>query len=295
MNTIEKILGFVGLTFSSNLKRKNEQIDRLLAELNEKNDELIRKHDEMVKISDGIEKLHRSTDRIIGIADTNTWYLTHVNRNVCNIFQYMTGIELNKNLVMEREIVFDPKNAPIDHFNRYSFAVDNIKSSDRVLDVACACGYGSSMLAKKAKTVLGVDIFKPVVDFAQKIFGKDNLNFICQDAQSLQLHDSFDVVVSFETIEHIPEPQEFLKKANALLTKDGKLICSVPNEETRPYSKEGNSFHYRHYTKDQFKEFLKDCGFEVVELYQQYSDNNYSVEKRSENGQIIVVIAKKVI
>lgn len=269
--------------------QKKEHYRNKYKKLKKESDPLEHFYDRLKEINDKIDKL----DQIIGIANTNTWYLTHVNRNICNIFQYMTGIELNKNFVMEREIVFDPKNAPIDHYNRYCFAVENVRDSDYVADIACACGYGSSMLAAKAKKVIGVDIFRPVVDFANKIFASDNCSFICQDAQSLHLQEELDTVVSFETIEHIPEPDKFLNAVHKILKKDGKIICSVPNETTRPYIKEGNSFHYRHYTREQFEQLLSECGFEIVTYCQQYQDNNYTVEQRPEEGQIIVVVAVK--
>ena len=234
-----------------------------------------------------------SIDQIMNIVYTNNIFLTHINKNVCNIFQYMTGIELNKNFVQEREILFDPKNALIDHYNRYLFATENVTESDYVCDIACTCGYGSAMLAKKAKKVIGVDISKPVIDFANKFFATDNLSFVCQDAQNLQLKEEFDVIVSFETIEHIPEPEKFLNAAHKLLKTTGKLICSVPNETTCPYAESRNHFHYRHYTKEQFEQLLNKCGFKIVKLYQQYLDNNYAVEQRSDEGSVIVVLAEK--
>lgn len=251
----------------------------------------------LTRLEETVNRLEKTAifkfDQTIGIADTNTWYLTHINKNVCKVFQYMTGIELNKDFVMEREVIFNPKDALVDHYNRYHFAAENIKETDFVADIACACGYGSSMLAEKAKKVIGVDIFKPVVDFANKIYATDNLSFVCQDAQDLLLAEKLDAIVSFETIEHIPEPDKFLKKAYDLIKDGGKLICSVPNETTRPFAKEGNSFHYRHYTCDQFKELLAECGFEITSLYQQYPDNDYAVEKREEEGAIIVAVAVK--
>ena len=100
--------------------------------------------------------------------------------------------------------------------------------------------------------------------------------------------------MSFETIEHIPQPELFLKAVNALLKQNGKLIVSVPNETTRPWAKEANEFHYRHYTKDQISDLLANCGFVIDNIYEQYEDDNYAITQKNYEGQMIIVIARKV-
>lgn len=216
-----------------------------------------------------------------------------INRDQVLAFQYETGIELNNNFIKERQIVFSPNDVPKDHYKRYSFAVENIENDEIVADVACTCGYGSSMLSAKAKEVIGVDISQPVINFANKVYASDKISFLCQDAQNLVLPKKIDTVVSFETIEHIPNPELFLKRVYSSLNSNGKLICSVPNEITRPWAEDKNEFHYRHYTKVQFEQLLDECGFVIKEIYQQYKDSEFSIEKRVDEGDMLIVIATK--
>lgn len=219
--------------------------------------------------------------------------LAIMNRDQVCTFQYLTGIELNNNFVKEREIVFSPNNVPSDHYNRYAFAVKNTSENDIVADVACTCGYGSFMLGQKAKRVIGVDINQPVINFANKVYASDKIKFLCQNAQELDLPEDIDLLVSFETIEHIPNPELFLRKAFSFLKENGRLICSVPNEVTRPWKEEGNSFHHRHYTSKQLVDLLEKCGFKVQEIYQQYFDNDCIIEQRPEEGAMLIAIAVK--
>ena len=223
------------------------------------------------------------------------WKLRAINNLNVVIFEYLSGIEYNNNFMKEREIVFSPERAPIDHYKRYQFAQSLLNKDDVVADIACACGYGSSMLAQKAKQVLGVDISQPVVNFANKVYKTENLNFVCQDAQRLSVTEKFDKIVSFETIEHIPHPQDFLKAAHNLLKDNGLIICSVPNETVHPHSLSGNNFHYRHYTEKDFIELLENCGFKLVEFYHQYGDddNNIMKKKGNKEGGVIVGIFQK--
>ena len=131
--------------------------------------------------------------------------LLKINEVNVAIFQYLTGIEFNKDFVKEREIVFNPQNTPPDHYKRYCFARDRLKSSEIVLDCACGCGYGSSVLAQSAGKVIGIDLEPNGINFASKVFRKDNLQFIAQDAQNLTINETFDALITFETIEHIPQ------------------------------------------------------------------------------------------
>ena len=140
-----------------------------------------------------------------------------------------------------------------------------------------------------------MDISQPAVDFANKVYKTENLTFICQDAQKLSMKETFDKIVSFETIEHIPHPQDFLKAAHKLLKDKGLFICSVPNETTCPHKKSGNNFHYRHYTEAEFQELLKSCGFKLVHFYHQYWEDNCDIKEKltKQEGRVILGVFQK--
>src|SRR5271165_1539742 len=85
-----------------------------------------------------------------------------------------------------------------EHFHRYCLARDLCRGLD-VLDVASGEGYGSTILAGVARSVIGVDIDEGSVAHAREAYPVDSLRFLCGSAIDLPLENaSVDVVVSFE-------------------------------------------------------------------------------------------------
>lgn len=89
------------------------------------------------------------------------------------------------------------------------------------MDATCGTGYGSSLLLEKgAKKVIGIDISKDTIDYCNHNFNKENLQFKIDDCRKLNLENLyFDVVVSFETLEHLSEPELFLSEIKRVLKK----------------------------------------------------------------------------
>ncbi len=143
------------------------------------------------------------------------------------------------------------------HLNRY-FVAKNLCKDKVVLDAACGEGYGTYLLSKwGAKKAVGVDISESAVAHAQEVFGGEKLEFFCNTVEKLAMfpNNSFDMVVSFETIEHIQDPIAFLKEIKRIVKPDGIVVISCPNDYCYyPSAGECNPFHVRKYTKDEFKE-----------------------------------------
>jgi len=122
------------------------------------------------------------------------------------------------------------------HINRYLFAKDFITPKDSVLDLACGSGYGTSILASAAKHAYGVDISASAIAYAKRYNLNDNTSFQKSDLFSNRI--SADVVVSFETIEHIPD--DFNLIVDCLIGCAKRiLIGSVPYREN-----EGQNPHH---------------------------------------------------
>src|SRR5579871_3821901 len=117
-----------------------------------------------------------------------------------------------------------------EHMQRYQFFGKYCAGKD-VLDAACGAGFGSHYLAATgAASVLGVDIAQEAVDYATRQYSHPCLRFALGDAQALdRLNAQFDVIVSFETIEHVPEPAKLVESAYRALKPGGLFICSTPN------------------------------------------------------------------
>ena len=117
-----------------------------------------------------------------------------------------------------------------EHLHRYAWCARLVEGKD-VLDIACGEGYGSAMLARRARSVRGVDIAGDAVAHANATYqGIHGLEFMRGNAAEIPLADnSVDVVVSFETIEHHDRHQEMLSEIRRVLRSDGLLVISSPN------------------------------------------------------------------
>ncbi|UPT96065.1 methyltransferase domain-containing protein [Bradyrhizobium barranii subsp. apii] len=145
-----------------------------------------------------------------------------------------------------------------EHMHRYLWALGLVGGRD-VIDLACGEGFGSAMLAGVARRVIGIDISESAVRHAASRYQAPNLSFQCADAASLPLTDhSVDVVVSFETIEHLANQAGMMAEIRRVLRPDGFLVMSSPNTEI--YSqRQGhvNEFHARELTGREFEDVLR--------------------------------------
>lgn len=147
------------------------------------------------------------------------------------------------------------------HIGRYNMARQICKGKV-VLDISCGEGYGTKLLKKwGAKKVIGVDISEETIENAKKIFYEKNIDFIVHDAVDLNCFKDniFDLVVSFETIEHLQKPLEFLKEIKRVAKKSAKFIITCPNDYAYyPEENQFNPYHIKKYTFEEFKEMISD-------------------------------------
>lgn len=157
-----------------------------------------------------------------------------------------------------------------EHWHRYAL-VRPWAQGRRVLDAACGEGYGSALLAPTAATVLGLDIDPAAIAHARVRYGaQSNLRYEQADATRLQLPAaSFDLVVSFETLEHVEAHDELLDGLSHALAEDGLLVISSPDKAS--YSDAAgfrNEYHVRELYRDEFERLLRG-RFAHVHLYAQ--------------------------
>jgi SAM-dependent methyltransferase len=154
---------------------------------------------------------------------------------------------------IEGEIVYE-------HVHRYAFA-RRYAAGRRVLDAACGEGYGSAILAGAAREVVGVDIDPATVAHARASYASvRNLSFVEGSAAKLPLPDaSVDLVVSFETIEHLEagDQPRMLAEFARVLADGGALVLSAPNRpeysESRGYV---NPFHRHEHDRAELDRLL---------------------------------------
>jgi SAM-dependent methyltransferase len=141
-----------------------------------------------------------------------------------------------------------------EHVYRYHFAT-KWATGRHVLDIACGEGYGSAALLRAgAASVIGVDISEEACKHASMKYGIDAR---LGSAEAIPLADhSVDLLVSFETIEHLDSPGAFVNECARVLRPGGRLIISTPNRDV--YSPEGttNPFHTTEMSADEFSGLL---------------------------------------
>jgi 2-polyprenyl-3-methyl-5-hydroxy-6-metoxy-1,4-benzoquinol methylase/tetratricopeptide (TPR) repeat protein len=157
---------------------------------------------------------------------------------------------------LHRDMLRDTDRRADAHTIRYHWASQYIRCHDIVLDAACGLGYGSSIIAHNSECarVLGLDNSDYAIRYAQSAYTTDSqrLEFSAQnvaDLSHLQDH-SVHAVVSFETLEHLPDPTLFLKECRRVLIPGGRFLCSVPNDWTDENGQDPNPHHLQVYTKE---------------------------------------------
>jgi 2-polyprenyl-3-methyl-5-hydroxy-6-metoxy-1,4-benzoquinol methylase len=145
------------------------------------------------------------------------------------------------------------------HIRHYETAARYVRGK-RVLDIACGVGYGSQMLGLAgASAVVGVDKCAQTVQYARKHYQTPGVEFICADAEQFEWPERFDVIVSFETIEHLHYPAKFLDRIRSLLVPGGDFILSIPLGETRHVDR----YHLHAFSQEQVFDLLEKAGFSV--------------------------------
>jgi len=162
-----------------------------------------------------------------------------------------------------------------EHVQRYVFAGGYVKGMS-VLDIACGAGYGSSLLFEAgAADVTGVDISEEAIQFALGHYGKDRIKFIARNAENFKNGMYYDVIVSFETLEHLEKRQQFLKNLRSMIKDHGVLIISTPNKTiTSPMktpSEIRNTYHKYEYIEKEFVSALQNAGFTTIQKFGQHA------------------------
>jgi len=130
------------------------------------------------------------------------------------------------------------------HLAAYRFAAMHA-AGRTVLDVGCGEGYGAALLAEVARRVLAVDRAE-AIRAAAGHYRRPALEFRPLDVTRLAtLGERFELVVSFQVIEHLPDPSGFLAGLAACCSPGGLVIVTTPN---RLMSVSENPYHLREWT-----------------------------------------------
>jgi 2-polyprenyl-3-methyl-5-hydroxy-6-metoxy-1,4-benzoquinol methylase len=155
-----------------------------------------------------------------------------------------------------------------EHLSRYNLASAHVQGKT-VLDLASGSGYGSFLLATegKASEVVACDLDQSAIRYGNARYSHPRVKRFVENAEEFQRPDYFDVVVSFETIEHLQNYQKFLQNVRTSLVNNGKLIISTPIvANTRTNCR--NPYHKIEWSFQDFQMLIREF-FVIEETYVQ--------------------------
>jgi 2-polyprenyl-3-methyl-5-hydroxy-6-metoxy-1,4-benzoquinol methylase len=152
------------------------------------------------------------------------------------------------------------------HLRAYEEA-SRLATGKAALDVGCNVGYGVQVLLSTASSVAGIDVSPQAVEAAQGRLGS---------AADIRLYDgarcsfpphSFDVVTSFQVIEHVSDYNTYFSEIIRLLRPGGAVLFTTPNACLRldPGMKPWNEFHVREFVPLELQKLLTNW-FDAVEV-----------------------------
>lgn len=149
---------------------------------------------------------------------------------------------------------------------RYRFASEFCKDKE-VLEIACGSGQGLGYLSKKAKKVVGGDIDKNLLDKGSIHYkNRDKISLKQMDAHELPFEDNnFDVVIVFEAIYYLAQPEKFIKEAKRVLKKNGAILICTANKDWEDFNP--SPFSYKYFSAPELFDLLEKEGFKKIYLY----------------------------
>jgi SAM-dependent methyltransferase len=180
----------------------------------------------------------------------------------------MTDLEVSGERMIEAAYVgsLDAYVIYVMHTASYSFA-RQFCAGKVVLDLGCGSGYGAASIGEQAEHVVGVDVDGDAVAFAQQRYSRANVSFSRIEAgKELPFADnSFDVVLSFQVIEHVRDDGGYLKEAHRVLRPGGVVVLVTPDRQHRlmPGQRPWNRWHVREYSGAQLERKVGQ-HFEIV-------------------------------
>jgi ubiquinone/menaquinone biosynthesis C-methylase UbiE len=171
-----------------------------------------------------------------------------------------------------------------EHLHRYYEVIKHLKGDEIILDIACGTGYGTHLLSTKCKSIIGGDIEREIIETNLNCWTNKNCAFTQMDGTKLPYDDgAFDVLVSFETIEHTVDYLKMLSEFKRVVKKGGLLFISTPNFYLN--SPDGvivNKFHTQEFTPEEFDAILKLMFSEYKifgQLYIRYEERNKVIHR----------------
>ncbi len=142
------------------------------------------------------------------------------------------------------------------------------KSGGTFLDVGCGDSVNLRILNEYGWDTYGIEIDPRAVAAARA----ENLNVTCSTLENYATEKKFDAIRLWHVLEHLPNPNESMRKLNSLLSEDGTIYMAIPNVRSLNAYIFGKYWigydvprHLINYSLDSLKLLLKNNGFKMLE------------------------------
>ena len=136
------------------------------------------------------------------------------------------------------------------HKYAYTIADKFINKDSNVLEIGCGEGYGTNFLARSGAHIVALDVDKETIKNARLKYSQKNITFKKFDGYNISYPEqSFDVIISFQVIEHVEDVEKYLENIKKLLKPNGIFLITTPSRTYRlaENQKPFNIYHIREY------------------------------------------------
>lgn len=156
-----------------------------------------------------------------------------------------------------------------------AFKIFTLKPGGKsILDIGSGRGFMLYYLKKYFgyQTAIGTQISRPAVEFSRKRLG---LEIYDKDLLDLPVEsERYDVVTMWHVLEHLKEPEQYVRRIAQILKPDGKIMIEVPNYNswTRKWTKQywlglDLDYHLHFFTHETLGNLLRKHGFKVKKTH----------------------------
>lgn len=151
----------------------------------------------------------------------------------------------------------------------YKHVPAQVKRSDALLEIGSGRGFFLRYIEDRVKSALGLELNSNAA--VQKVCRSEiltsRLETLAQDTSR-----KFDVICSFQVLEHLPAPDAFLRACISCLVPSGRLILSTPNNEHVVFQRRDDAFdlpphHIGHFTPTVFGKLAKLYGLQLQRVF----------------------------
>lgn len=169
-------------------------------------------------------------------------------------------------------------------YHRYHTAAQYSRDR-RILEAACGAGLGLGYLADRSESVVGGDFTESLLKTAQSCY-LGRIPLVRLDAQSLPFQNySFDLVVMFEAVYYLDQPERFFEESRRVLAPGGTLLLGTVNKDWAEFTP--SLFSTKYFSIPGLRDLLRRTGFSEVEFF-----GAFPAEGRSPLAKLVALIRR---